>query len=96
MSKPPKDNILKTIWIFTALKKSIRSGEYLTSRLYIPPDIWVQDGAKLAGLHPKLAVFESVVDTLNQLQVGLNRYDSQSLASNETILDASSPDIIDG
>lgn len=48
-------------WLLKLLKKVIRSGGFLTDKVYVPKPVWCQDGAKFAGLSIKTPAYEQII-----------------------------------
>lgn len=45
--EPEPDNTLRRpYWVLRLLRRTVTFGGYLTPRLYVPKNVWEQDGAK--------------------------------------------------
>ncbi|EGC40127.1 hypothetical protein DICPUDRAFT_85811 [Dictyostelium purpureum] len=58
----------KPFWLMRVLSKTIKSGAYLTPRLYIPKSIWQQTGCKFTAVETKIKSLEVLLDCLQNLK----------------------------
>jgi len=58
----------KPFWLMRVLSKTIKSGSYLTPRLYIPKTIWQQTGCKFTAVDQKIKSLEELLESLQNLK----------------------------
>lgn len=58
----------KPFWLMRVLSKTIKSGAYLTPRLYIPKSIWQQTGCKFTAVETKIKSLEVLQECLQNLK----------------------------
>ncbi|KAJ3111827.1 hypothetical protein HDU96_005306 [Phlyctochytrium bullatum] len=57
---PPSNSDHRSFWLMRLLGKSMRSGGFLTSELYIPRHVWYQAGAKFVAIEAKFTACETI------------------------------------
>ncbi|KAI9592194.1 hypothetical protein BDF19DRAFT_452134 [Syncephalis fuscata] len=67
LETPPQAVELRSFWLMRCFERSITSGGYLTSRLYIPRSIWMTKGVKLTALDTKIQACERLRDRLEKM-----------------------------
>ncbi|KYQ90058.1 hypothetical protein DLAC_11736 [Tieghemostelium lacteum] len=58
----------KPFWLMRVLSKTIKSGAYLTNRLYIPKTVWQQTGCKFLAIQTKINSLEVLLECLQSLK----------------------------
>ncbi|CAG8611927.1 12720_t:CDS:2 [Gigaspora margarita] len=64
---PPNDVHLKPFWLMRLLERTMTTGGYLTPKLYIPRNLWLQGHAKLASIDAKISSCDVVLNCLLKL-----------------------------
>eukprot|EP00741_Cyanophora_paradoxa_P019470 tig00021127_g18795.t1 len=59
VGKPPTDKgpsspLHRPFWLMARLQESMETGGYLTEKLYVPRDLWLQRGAKIQAIQAKM------------------------------------------
>jgi len=71
-SAPPSQVIHRAFWLMRIMEKSMRTGAYITPRLYITPKVWLESGVDMKGLKNKYTGCNSIlihVQKLSQFKV---------------------------
>jgi len=76
---PPQSVYHRPYWMMRILAKTMSSGGFLTSSLYVPHTLWYQSGIKFTAIQVKYAGCETTLDSLLKLKDG-DINDSQSLS----------------
>lgn len=74
----PKSFLLRPFWLMRALYQTIAHprGGYLSTKLFIPRDVWRVKGVKLKGVEDKIAVMDYLTSALQNLaRVDINDAD---------------------
>ncbi|CAG8496595.1 10006_t:CDS:2 [Scutellospora calospora] len=64
---PPNDVHLKPFWLMRLLERTMTTGGYLTQKLYIPRNLWLQGHAKLTAIDAKVSSCDVVLNCLVRL-----------------------------
>ncbi|CAG8524805.1 625_t:CDS:2 [Acaulospora colombiana] len=64
---PPKDIHLRPFWLMRLLERTMTTGGYLTPKLYIPCNLWLQGHAKLTAIDTKISSCDVVLNCLIRL-----------------------------
>jgi hypothetical protein len=65
---PPNDLRLKPFWLMRLLERTMTTGGYLTSKLFIPQHLWLQGHVKLTAIDTKISSCEVVSGCLEKLE----------------------------
>ena len=63
---PPKERILKPFYYLKLVGNSIRNGENISERLYIPRNVWVQDCKEISLITKKVQIFKFLSEYLQK------------------------------
>ncbi|CAJ0921154.1 2243_t:CDS:10, partial [Entrophospora sp. SA101] len=75
LESPPNDIHLKPFWLIRLLEQTITTGGYLTKKLYIPPNLWLQGHSKLNALETKISSCDVVLNCILRLEKELESID---------------------
>ncbi|KAG9303823.1 hypothetical protein G9A89_018720 [Geosiphon pyriformis] len=65
---PPIDVHLRPFWLMRILERTMTTGGYLTKKLFVPNNMWVQANVKLASVEAKLSSCEIIYNCLLKLE----------------------------
>lgn len=65
---PPGDLRLRPFWLMKLLAQTMTRGGFMTAKLYIPPNVWFQQGAKFTAIDTKFTNCETILIWLQKLQ----------------------------
>ncbi|UZJ53987.1 hypothetical protein CBS101457_003307 [Exobasidium rhododendri] len=65
LTLPPTQKNLRPFHMMKLLYASIERGSYVTKRLYIPQDLWQQQGSRLLAIDSKVRMMESVSSAID-------------------------------
>jgi len=64
---PPRSIHRRAYWLLRVLKTVLNNGGWLTPAVFVPSDVWRQNGAKINGYNVKLVAFQEIYETLETL-----------------------------
>jgi hypothetical protein len=67
VSLPPTQKNLRPFHTMKLLYASIEHGSYLTKRLYLPRDLWQQQGSRLLAIESKVRMLETVSNGIDSI-----------------------------
>ncbi|CAG8520649.1 5887_t:CDS:2, partial [Ambispora leptoticha] len=65
---PPTDVHLRPFWLMRTLERTMTTGGYLTKKLFVPNNMWVQANVKLASVETKVSSCELIHNCLVRLE----------------------------
>jgi len=65
---PPQSASHRPYWMMRILAKTMTSGGFITSSLYVPHNLWYQSGIKFTGIQLKYVSCETILDLLLKLK----------------------------
>lgn len=66
-SAPPSEVVHRAFWLMRIMEKTMRTGAYITPRLYITPDVWLESGVDINGLKYKYTGCNSILIHIQKL-----------------------------
>lgn len=69
LESPPASQMLVPYWMMRLLASSMTKGGGISPQLYVPQEVWLQDGAKYTALPPKIEACETILDRIYALEV---------------------------
>lgn len=69
IAPPPTQKFLRPFYTMKLLQASIEHGSYITKRLYLPAELWLQSGSRLLAIETKVRMLESIssgIDGIDQ------------------------------
>jgi len=63
---PPKDKILKPFYYLRLVGNSIRNGENITDKLFVPKNVWTQDCKEISLITKKCQMFKFLSDFIQK------------------------------
>ena len=71
-SLPPAQKSLRPFYVMRLLQASIERGSYITKRLYLSRDLWLQSGSRLLAIETKVRMLDSISNGIDGIeQAGL-------------------------
>ncbi|CAG8481186.1 4234_t:CDS:2 [Ambispora gerdemannii] len=65
---PPTDVHMRPFWLMRILERTMTTGGYLTKKLFVPNNMWVQANVKLASVEAKLSSCDVIYNCLLRLE----------------------------
>jgi len=69
MEAPPVSNLARPFWLIKVLNTTITVGGFLTPKLYIPPMVWKQQGARFQAVQYKIGGLQTLLEALSKLSL---------------------------
>jgi hypothetical protein len=63
---PPKDKILKPFYYLRLIGNSIRNGENITDKLFVPKNVWTQDCKEISLIAKKCQMFKFLSESIQK------------------------------
>ncbi|KAL1917024.1 uncharacterized protein VTP21DRAFT_5222 [Calcarisporiella thermophila] len=64
---PPSDPRKRIFWLFRSLERSLSVGAFITERLYIPREIWMQNNVRVPAIETKIQICDILSGALHRI-----------------------------